>query len=257
MAADDLQPAPGTLVPAPDAVSQPPAQPAPAPAALPAEAAPDVKPEAAAPVPELVVAAPAEPKIETTSDRPSLLETATKDAAKEDKPADTKPAEKPAEVSPADAKPAEVKPAEIKPVDPEAPAPVEYKYELPQTLQMDDALRGTLHEALDKFRANPAEGAQDLINMHADAMSTYAAHLSAEQHRAFNAMRDQWNTEWKADPVIGGAGYDTSLKTIARMRDALVPAEMMEPSITIGQDAAGRDDQDQPVRAVPARDRRR
>ena len=92
--------------------------------------------------------------------------------AAEPKPAEpTKPADgKAAETKPAEAKPAE---AEAKPTEPIKPEPVEYKYTVPEVIKLDDARKAELHAALDEFRANPAEGAQKLLDLHAGAMKAF------------------------------------------------------------------------------------
>lgn len=211
-------------VPAVDAVA-PAAEPVAAaeatPAAIPAVAAEPAP--AAASTPEATPAAPAS--------EPSLLQTVDKDKkAAEAKPAEAKPADAPA----ADAKPAEpaedaAPAAETKPAEPAKPEPVDYKYTLPDTFKMDDALKGDVHKALDDFRANPAEGAQKLMDLHVKTMQDYDAHLKNEQRRVFNDTRKEWRTGIMADPELGGAGFNTTAGAVARMRDMLVPNKFLQP----------------------------
>lgn len=215
--------------------------PSPEPSVSPAPAA---TPEAAAPAAE---AKPAELI-------PSLLQEFDKDAAAKAKPSDkpvepgkdatapdavkpdAKDAAKPvAEAKPAEAaKPAEEsKPAEAaKPAEPAPLAPVEYKYELPATLKMDDALKGEVHTLLDNFRADPAKNVQSLVDFHAKSMTDYASKLQTDllkaQFDTFNETRKGWQTEVKADDEIGGAGHQTAMGAVARMRD-LVADDMMTP----------------------------
>jgi hypothetical protein len=121
-------------------------------------------------------------------------------------------------------KPAEpAKPAEVPPAPTAAAAPVEYKYTLPESIKMDDALKGEVHKAFDDFRANPAEGAQSLINLHEKTMRDYAQFLAQEQHRIFGETRQNWAKQVLSDPEIGGSGHQTAMGAIARMRDLLVP----------------------------------
>ena len=229
------------------AVRLPDAEPVAAAAMPPAAAA---SPEPAAAAPAAAAAAPiseAAP-IELVSERPSLLESFGKEAKPTDKPVAeiVKPqaaADKPkdGDVKPAEAKAAEAAEApkseaakdakpegEAKPVEaqPEPLAPVEYVYELPNTLKMDDGLKTELHTALDTFRADPAKGVQPLIDLHnkivGDVVTQNAAETLRNQHKAFNDTRSQWNTDWAADPEIGGSGYQTSMRAIARMRDQFV-----------------------------------
>jgi hypothetical protein len=222
-------------------------------AAMPPAAAASPEPAAAAPAAAAAAPIPEAPAIELVGERPSLLESFGKEAKPVDKPAADivkpeaaadKPKDgdvKPAEAKAADAKPADAKPAdapkpedaakpegEAKPLDakPEPLAPIEYVYELPNTLKMDDGLKTELHTALDAFRADPAKGAQPLIDLHnklvSDFITQNAEATLRNQHKAFNDTRSQWNTDWAADPEIGGSGYQTSMRAIARMRDQFV-----------------------------------
>jgi len=219
----------------PEAVApaQPPSDAAPAAAASPPVAA-ATSPE---PVIEAVVEAK-EPAFTPHTAEATALAANPPDASKvEDKPAETpaeaKAAEKVEAPEPKEAKP-EDKPAEPKP-EAEAPlpvveapplAPVEYKYSLPETVKLDDALKTELHGALDEFRANPAEGAQKLLDMYARETTRFAEEYDrqslANQHAAFANTRKEWKTRWAASEDIGGAGYDTSLKAMCRVRDLVV-----------------------------------
>jgi hypothetical protein len=201
--------------PAPDApVPAVPEQVAPAPAAEPAGAAP--APEVT-PTPE----APAEP---------TLLEKFDTEKAEADK-AKEKPAEptKPAEPEIKSEEPKKEGEPEAKAAEPAKPDPVAYEYALPDTLKMDEATKGELHTALDSFRADPAKGAQGLIDLHNKVMTAYDTSLREQirndQVKAFNDMRKDWRTKVMADEQIGGAGHQTSMGAIARMRDLFVAEE--------------------------------
>lgn len=212
----------------PDAAPAAPVADAPAPvqvadsAAAPAESAPAAAPESAP------AAAPEAPVSE-----PTLLEgvkaPGAEDAPAGDKPAEAAPA---ADAKPADAKAEPVKPegekpaeaAADKPADPAAePAkppvePLEYKYELPETLKLDDTQRGELHQAFDAYRADPSN-LQPLVDYHHARMQAYDEFKNREQYRIFNDTRKSWREEVMADPEIGGAGHHTAMQAIARMRD--------------------------------------
>ncbi len=103
-----------------------------------------------------------------------------------------------------------------------APEPVAYEYTLPEVLKMDEALKSTVHEALDAFRADPVKGAQGLLDLHAAEMQKYANGLLVKQYETFNDTRRGWVTEVMADPILGGAGHQTAMGAIARMRDQFV-----------------------------------
>lgn len=191
-------------------------------AASPAAAPAASEPAVAAPASAHAAAEPAAPvaaEPAVPASEPSLLEKFDSEQAAKAKPAEPKSEPKPD----AAAKSAEVAPAqEVKPPEPAASAPVNYEYTLPETIKMDDALKGDFHGALDAFRNDPAKGAQGLVDLHNKAMQNYADELTRNQWKTFNDTRRGWQTRTMADPEIGGAGYETSMGAIARMRDLFI-----------------------------------
>lgn len=193
----------------------------------------DVKPVAAAPEakPELTTDKPSlldsfekkeEPKAEAKADaKPSAKAEGDKPKAESDKP--KAEGDKPAatDVKPAAEAGKAAEPA--KDAAPAAPEPVAYEYTVPETLTLDDVTRGELHSALDAFRADPAKGAQALIDLHNKAVTSFAEQTLANQHKAFNETRSGWARDVLADEEIGGAGHQTAMRAIARMRDLFVP----------------------------------
>jgi hypothetical protein len=136
------------------------------------------------------------------------------------------------------AKPVEAKPEEKKaegeaaPAEAAAPAalpPVAYEYAVPETIKIDDALKGELHTALDGFRADPAKGFQPLLDLHAKAMADASQAMVKEQFRQFHATNEAWVKEVMGDPELGGSGFRTAMGVVARMRDRFVP-ETMKPA---------------------------
>jgi hypothetical protein len=223
VAAPAIAPSPAPTPPAEaPAVANPAvAPPAPAEARTPAPAEP-----APAPLPEPKAAPAVEPTL--------LQKFDDEQKAKAPKPVEaTKPAD--AKVAEAPKPGEEPKPAETAAAEPPKPAepaaPIEYKYTLPETLKMDDALKADVHKAFDDFRANPAEGAQRLVDLHTQAMERFAEQTLAEQHRVFNQTREEWRKQVASDPEIGGAGHQTAMGAIARMRN-LVSRDMLEPRTT-------------------------
>ncbi len=211
--------------------------PQPEPVAAPAPAAEPVKAAEAAPAP--VVAA--DDLNAPPSERPTLLEKAAEAAAAKDaaKP-DAKPAEvadkaakpddktaKPAEAAKAAEKPGEKAAAAAKPAEAAAaPTPIDFtKFKMPDALKDTTAdnprmveFTGALQEAL----ANPQDAGQKLLDMHATAMTEYANQTLKNQIKAFNETRNSWAKDVMGDAQIGGAGHDTAMGAIARMRDMLV-----------------------------------
>lgn len=228
--AEPLAPTPAAGAPSePAVVASPaaaaPATPEPAPVAAPEPAAPAI-------VEPVAPSAPvAEPTLLQKFDAEQAAAKPAEPApvAKPEEPAAAKPVDpaKPAEAKPADApKPGEPKPeAAAAPVEPAAivaPEPIAYEYALPETIKLDDATKASFHTALDAFRADPAKGAQGLIDLHNTTMRQYADGLAAEQQRVWNDTRRGWVTDVMADEELGGAGYQTTMGAVARMRDMLV-----------------------------------
>jgi hypothetical protein len=138
-----------------------------------------------------------------------------KDAADKAKPAE--PAKAADAAKPGD----EAKPA-TDAAKPEPLAPVEYKYTLPDTIKMDDATKGIVHAAFDAFRADPALGAQKLIDLHNERMGEYAKQVRADQYTAFNKTRAEGRAKVMGDEELGGSGHQTALAAAARMRDLVI-----------------------------------
>jgi hypothetical protein len=128
--------------------------------------------------------APAAPQ-STPELAPSLLETVSAELAEETKakiaaatpsldapkPDAAKPEAKP------DAKPAEAAKDAAKPAEPAAPAPlppVEYAYTLPETITFGEGDKDKVHGAFDAFRADPAKGAQALIDLRDTVTRVYS-----------------------------------------------------------------------------------
>ena len=71
------------------------------------------------------------------------------------------------------------------------------------------------------------EAAQKLMDQHVGAMQQLQAHIASEQQRIWQETRAGWRKDVMADEQIGGAGHQTALQAIARMRDQLVhPSDM-------------------------------
>lgn len=199
---------------------------APEPAPAPAPAAPLSPEPAASPAPagEGSSPAPAGAAAPNAHSEPTLLEKFSAEAKAAEA---AKPVIAPV-VDPA--KPAEVKlDAEGKPIVPDPAAapepvqvqPIEYKYEVPETLKISDEQRGEFKSALDTYRADPTNP-QALVDLHNKALEKYAADLSVEQHKVWNDTRQEWRNAVLSDPVIGGNGIQTAMAKIGRMRDMFV-----------------------------------
>lgn len=220
--------------------------PAPAAAVTPAvvdstAAAPASSKEAAAVDNSAKPVEPAAPALETppADPRTSLLaEFDKKETAKEaeaapkaeDKPSEPAKDAKPVEGEKKPDAPAEGdKPAEpVVAAEPVAELPkIDYfagetAIKLPEILVMDDAAKTEFTGALDAFRADPTKGAQGLIDLAGKAFQDYATDLAAKQWQTFNKFNEDGVKAIMADPVLGGAGHDTAMGAVARVRNAIV-----------------------------------
>lgn len=206
-------------------------------AAAPAAAAPAESPAGAAPAAAGTSSSPpadggegpaaGEPAKPNAHAEPTLLEGAK---IEEPKPAEAKPDEpaaaaaEPAKPGEEPAKPAEAAAApkpgeEAKPVEPAAP--VEYKFTLPDGITIKDEQLAPAIEVLREAGVKP-ELAQKLMDQHVGAMRDLQAHVAEEQQRVWQDTRSQWRKDVMADEQIGGAGHQTAMQAIARMRDTLV-----------------------------------
>jgi hypothetical protein len=172
---------------------------------------PEPAPEGAKPEGEK----PAEPR--PHFDEPSLLESGKK------------PDEKAVEKS-VDKKPDEAaKPDGQQREQPQA-EPFKFDaYVLPEGFKADDALIGRFNETLTKADLNPQARGQELLNMHAEAMTRYSEQVAEQQMKLFSDTRRSWRDQIKADLEMGGPSYNSTLKDAAEMRDLFVsPAHMQE-----------------------------
>lgn len=195
--------------------SAPAASPAPAPAPAPAASAPapasaaDSTP-APAPAPASAAGAPSEPpkpadaapdpvKALLASDEPTLLETI---------------GEKPVEKAPE---------PNLKPDSAENPQKLPEKFvfsefKAPEGVQLDTTRITALDDVMNE-RLPPQEQRDKLLNMHIDEMRNYDAKLRQQQQDAFRDTRKGWLQQIKADPELGGSGFDTTKLNVAEMRD--------------------------------------
>lgn len=155
------------------------------------EAAPEAPAETPAP------ATPTEPAIKPHTETASLMEEAGKPA---EKPAEAKPAETPAET----------------------PAAKYEPFKLPEGIEPDTKRIEAFTEIAAKHNL-PQDAAQSLVDLHTATMAAYRDQLLQAQHTAFAETRAGWVNQIKADPILGGAGFETAKMAAARMRDLLVP----------------------------------
>lgn len=103
------------------------------------------------------------------------------------------------------------------------PAVAYEPFTLPEGLSVDKE-RMDSYTALLGAHGIKQEAGQALIEMHTAAMQQYAASLLSDQHKAFADMRSAWREQVRGDAELGGAGHQTAMAAVARMRDLLVPA---------------------------------
>ena len=152
-------------------------------------------------------------------DEPTLLET----LGKEEKPAETTDAtpvdEKPVEETATNPVKAAEETAAAEATEP-APDVTFEKFEVPEDFRVDDTRMAEFTGLLGKPRTQ--ETAQAIINFGIDQMRMYAEQLGNAQHQVWTDTRKGWRDAVKADPELGGAGYDTAMARVGRMRDLFV-----------------------------------
>jgi len=168
-------------------------------ASAPSPAAPSPSPETAAP--ETPAAQPA----------PSLLSTA-----------------KPAEADPATDQPPSVEAeANAAPAEP-LPLPTYEAFVLPEGVSLDaerqSAFTAILGETEQKIVTSPAEAhalvqemGQKLVNLYLDEAKANSERLAQQQQQVWTQTREQWVSEFKDDPEIGGNRCDTTLARCGAM----------------------------------------
>ena len=147
--------------------------------------------------------------------------TAKKDEAKPAEPAAAKPAEKPKEGEAA--KPADGVPA--------AEAPIEYAFAFPDDIKPDQVNQERLTElrtALQGEKVKP-EVAQKLLDLHLaelrDITPKITQRLQEQSWDNFRTTTNGWLTELKSDEVVGGARFDTAMRTIATVIEQYLPPD--------------------------------
>jgi hypothetical protein len=190
------------------------------------ETAAPIVAETPAATPE-TVAAP-EPNAHET---PTLLEeiSAEPETKPEGKPVEAKPegekpeekpAEKPVEAKP-EAKPEEKKPEQTPEAKPDAAAePIKYEFKFPETLKPEAKAISDLSDVFNEGKVAP-EVAQKIIDIGSKALTDYAENLRREQMKVFADTRADWRKEVMASEDLGGAGHETAMGAVARMRDLL------------------------------------
>lgn len=191
---DDLAPISPAAEPSPVAAAEP----------APASVAPH-------PAPEPV----ASPEPHHPAEVPTLLEGFVKPG--------TEPPAKPAVAAVDAIKPVEeTKPPVVEPVvEPVVAATIEYKFEMPEVIKDSPKEMAEFTGFLNEAKATPEIG-QKMLNLHAAAMQKYADGILSRQISSFNSTRSDWAKQVMADEQIGGAGHNTAMGAIARMRDLLV-----------------------------------
>lgn len=157
------------------------------------------------------------------ADIPSLIEGLTLDGKP---PSETKPGEPDKKQPEAEAKPDDApKPSEAEAKPPVSEAVDYFKdVTVPETVKIEDAQRGELNNAFDALRSGDTKGGvQKLLDLHNQTVNQIVEDLTRKQYETFTDTRKTWAAQIKADEELGGAGHETAMKVVARMRDMLVP----------------------------------
>ena len=159
-------------------------------------------------------------EVVSPADVPTLLEEVTLDG--KPKVEEAKPAAEEVKKPETEAKPPEA-PKVAEPAKPEA---VDYfkDVKVPEAVTLKDEQRGELAGAFDALRSGDLTGGvQKLLDLHNQTMTQVVEDIRRQQYSTFNDTRKKWAGEIAADPEMGGSGFETSKRAVARMRDLLVP----------------------------------
>lgn len=110
--------------------------------------------------------------------------------------------------------------------EPATPELIAYpEWKMPDGVTADKDKIAKFNDILGGARVSPEVG-QALLDHHVATIqqikTQLAEHASSEQFRIWGETQKNWVNEARADPEIGGSGFDTSMGAIARVRDALV-----------------------------------
>lgn len=187
-----------------DHVPTDPVQPVAAPEHVPAPVAEPVVAAVVAPEPVVEPAVEA-PAVTPHTETETLLEAAGKPPEGEAKPAEPV--------------------AEVKAPEPPAPEPRTYtEFTFPDGVKAEPEQVAKFTEALSKHNLDQEAG-QALMDMHTEGLRKFAENTLADQHRVFSETRAAWRQQIMADDQLGGAGHQTTIAAVARMRDLLVPEQ--------------------------------
>lgn len=118
-------------------------------------------------------------------------------------------------------KPGDQKP-EQKPEDQSKPEePVKYEaFKLPEGMTLDETKLGEFTKLAGEAKVSQ-EVAQKLVDLYADELKA----VTEAPYRAWSELQNQWRTEVKEDPVIGGANLDKNLAATKAGLNALLGEE--------------------------------
>lgn len=213
--------APGGAAPSPSPAPAPSPSPDPAPSPAPAPApapAPSPSPDPApSPAPAPDAAAEGgdkkadEPAVKAHTETASLLSEIGKEPAK----------------APDGTDPAKAADGEVKDPAAQAPAPVEYKFTVPEGVVSDEKTLTEFGQFLGEHKIAPEIG-QALVDRHVAEMQKFATNALQQQHDAFGTMRADWRKQLMEDEHLGGSGFETTKTNVAQMRDLFVHKDDMK-----------------------------
>jgi hypothetical protein len=152
-----------------------------------------------------------------------------------------KAAAKPTEPAKPEASSSAAKPAEGEAATPAEPAaageqpaaaqPIDYAFTFPEDIKPDQINTERLTElktALQGEKVKP-EVAQKLLDLHMaelrEITPKIAERLQSQSWDNFRTTTNGWLTELKSDPVVGGARFETAMRTIATVIEQYLPPD--------------------------------
>lgn len=109
-------------------------------------------------------------------------------------------------------------------------APEEIKYEqfnIPDGFSVDNEKLGEYQQLLAQHRL-PQEIGQKFIDMHIQALQNVVNEAQSSHANQIKTQRENWRNQVKSDDQLGGAGFQTTLQSVAKMRDMFYPQERIQ-----------------------------
>lgn len=106
---------------------------------------------------------------------------------------------------------------EIKPAE-----PIVYEeFKFPEGAKVDKEEINKFTDVIGKYNLTQ-EAAQELVDMHVNAVQSITKQAHADQWQVFNDQQKEWRTQIMADPVLGGSGHQTAMQKVGQAVETVI-----------------------------------